>query len=257
MFPGWGLRVVKFQRRVVSRGSRVLAILGSIVRVVEFDAVELDVDRVTLSFGYPRKSDLSFLLEGDTVEAFIGGAPWFEGRELELEDIGVSVYVKPSNTLSEGLRFRFIYEVLPKLVISLDLDMLRELALITTRGGVEFIALYMEGGSLLVLEGDRYKVTIPSLEALAAIHTHPDGGCGLSEADVKSAAHALADLALFEAVVTPSCAFYIARIGFLDEPDFELLLNNSGGMVNPVELATVKAGRTALSGVENHITSLY
>jgi|GEM_PF-752929 hypothetical protein len=248
---------MKFQRRGVSEGSRVLAILGSIVRVVELDAVELDVDRVTLSFGSPGEPSLSFLLEEDNVDVFVSGAPWLEERRLEFKDIGVSVRVVPSNTLLRGFKLRSIYEVLPKLVISLDLGMLRELSLITTRSGIEFIALYMEDGSLVVLEGDRHRVTIPSLEALAAVHTHPDGGCGLSEADVRTAAYALADLELFEAIVTPSCTFYIARIGFLGESDFEVLLNNRGGMVDPVELDTVRAGRMALNDIGKYLMLLY
>jgi len=44
---------MKFQSRLVSGGSRALAILGSIIKVIEFDAEELDVDKVTLSFNNP------------------------------------------------------------------------------------------------------------------------------------------------------------------------------------------------------------
>ncbi len=237
---------MKFQRKMVSNGSRALAILGSIVRAIELDADELDVDGIVLSFrNYPLHSTTA-LLEEDTIEVFISGAPWLEERELEIEDVGVIVYIKPSSISGYGLRLRSLYEILPRTVISLDLDFLRKLSHITTVSGVEFIALYRGEGSLLLLEGDRYKVTIPGIEVLATIHTHPEGACELSNADVRSAAYTLADLALFEAIVTPTCAFYIARIGFLDEYEFEKLLNNESGIADPLELTTVKAERLRL-----------
>ena len=231
---------MKFQSRLVSRGSRVLAILGSIIKVIEFDAEELDVDKVTLSFNNPSHNTIDLLLNSSDVEVLVSGAPWLEERELELEGLGVLIHIRPSSAPSHGLRLRTVYETLPRIVINLDSGILRKLSRTTTRSGVEFIALYMEDGSLVLLEGDRYKVSIPSIEVLAAIHTHPEGACGFSRADVRSTVHALTDLALFEAVVTPTCAFYMARIGFPDESDFERLLNIEGDIATPMELATVK-----------------
>ena len=232
---------MKFQSRLVSGGSRALAILGSIIKVIEFDAEELDVDKVTLSFNNPSHNTIDLLLlNSSDVEVLVSGAPWLEERELELEGLGVLIHIRPSSAPSHGLRLRTVYEILPRIVINLDSGILRKLSRTTTRSGVEFIALYREDGSLVLLEGDRYKVSIPTIEVLAAVHTHPEGSCGFSRADVRSAVYALTDLALFEAVVTPTCAFYIARIGFLDESDFERLLNIEGDIATPMELATVR-----------------
>ncbi len=247
---------MKFQKRVVSKGSRVLAILGSIIKVIELDADELDVNRVTLSFHYSTILPLRSLLEEGSLEVFVNGAPWLEERSLELEDIGVLVSVKPSNALKGGLRLRSIYENLPKIVIALDLDLLRRLSHKTTMSGVEFIALYGNGGSLLVLEGDKYSVTIPAVESLARIHTHPEGACRLSRIDVRSAIRALADLSLFEAVVTPTCAFYITRIGFLDESEFEKLLNSEVDIVDSLDMVTVNAEKLELSKLTDLLPAL-
>lgn len=236
---------VKFQAKFVTEGSRLVAILGNLVKSIELEAEDLDVDSITLRFNGRDELDVESLVSSDTLDVDVSGANWVSGYELTLEDLMVRVLVKPAR-LRGGVKLRSVYELVPEVALRFDNSLLTNLSKRTTLDGVEYIALYTSKGFIVVLEGDVHRVTIPYVEALGVIHTHPEGACGFSEADVRSTAYALADLTLFEAIVTPTCAFYIARVGFVDEVDFETLLNNRGGIVEPVNLATVKMRKLRL-----------
>jgi len=238
---------MKFQELLVTDGSKVAGILGSIVKAIESDALELNVEEVSLCFNGVCRLDIELLTSSGGIDVEVSGAPWLSEMELSLEDLMVEISLKPSSSPRRGVKLSAIYESLPELILKLDSSMLRALSKRTTLDGVEYMALYMDRGSVAVLEGDVHKVTIPSIEALGIVHTHPEGACGFSEVDVRSTAYALSNLTLFEAVTTPSCAFYIARIGFLDEKDFETLLNNTGGITTPARLPSIKIGRLTYS----------
>lgn len=232
---------MRSQRMTVTRGSRVLAILGSIIRFVELDAEELNVDDVMVCFPSNPNSYLDLMEE--VIEVRVTGAPWVEDGEINLDNVDVRISVKRGVRSGYCLTLRDLYVELPKITIVSDLAVLKPLSYATSRTGVEYMVLYREEGYAILLEGERLHVTIPYLESLGVVHTHPEGSCAFSEADIRSATYTLSDLALFEAIVTPTCSLYIARIGFLDEHDFEKLLNHRGVISEPLRLNTIMIER--------------
>ncbi|MFN4046080.1 MAG: hypothetical protein ACK4H7_01910 [Acidilobaceae archaeon] len=231
---------VKRQRVAVTEGSKVSGFVGGVLRSLEGVVEVLDVDSI---YVYPPLSSVSAVLGLfglEEVTVFVWGSELSEFVEFELEELGLTVVLKPLEGPVRGVPLRKVYGELPKIVLTLDSSILKALASRTSVDGVEYMVVYGLDGLAYMLEGDVHRVTIPGVDAVGLAHTHPEGACGLSRADVRSSVYALTDLVLFEAAVTPTCAFYIARIGLLYEEDFALLLNK-GDILEPLELRTVSA----------------
>ncbi len=219
--------------------------MGGVLRRLEDEVEVLDVDSIHV---YPPLSSLSAVLDLlglEEVTVFVWGSELSELVEFELEELGLTVALKPSGGLVRGVSLRKVYEELPRIVLTLDSPTLKAFASRTSVDGLEYMVVYGLDGLAYMLEGDVHRVTIPGVDAASIVHTHPEGACGLSRADVRSSAYALTDLVLFEAAVTPTCAFYIARIGLLYEEDFAFLLN-SGDILEPLKLKSLIANAMPL-----------
>lgn len=214
---------MKWQTAKRTRASAALALLAAVIRVIERDAEELDPRVVRLS-----PDPLVAAIGGEGMELCASGVDW----ELGEEEVGDSVVRVERCEAAGGRRLSEIYEEIPLLVPRLDGEELRRLARITSEEGVEYMIIYANDGTAYMLEGDEYSVTVPSVPAVGRVHTHPEGSCGLSSRDARSAAYSLADLSLFEAAATESCYFYAARIGFLAVEEYAKLLN-SGDITRP------------------------
>lgn len=237
--------MVKWQRATVTEGSKVLGFVGGVLRSLEGEVEVLDVDLIRV---YPPLSSLDVvfrLLESRDVPVFLWGSELSEPVEFELEELGLTVVLKPSEAPVGGVVLRRVYEELPRMVLSLDSSAFKAFALKTSVDGVEYMVVYGLDGLAYMLEGDVHGVTIPYVDAAGIVHTHPEGACGLSRADVRSSVYALSELVFFEAAVTPTCAFYMARIGLLYEEDFASLLNR-GDILEPLRLKTVVANAIPL-----------
>ncbi|MEN3000081.1 MAG: hypothetical protein ABDH61_05870 [Acidilobaceae archaeon] len=222
---------MRWQEERVTEGSRAVALVAALLRAVERDAEELDEESVFVS---PDPLERPW-----EQEYCVSGAEWVEDASEELEDLGIEVTVKRCGR--GGRRIRELYEALPLLPPRLDRALLKSLARETSRSGVEFMVIYSAGGAAYLLEGEKYEVVVPQLSVPGAVHTHPEGHCGLSRRDVESALYALADLSFFEASATPSCYFYLSRSGFLSVDDFASLLNREA--IEPMRLQSARVER--------------
>lgn len=220
---------MRWQRETVTEGSREIALISSLLRLVERDAEELDVDAVRVS-----PDPLEALVEG-RLEFCVSGAEWLSEDSEELEGIGAEVVVR--RCTGGGRRLRDLYAALPLIPPRRDGSLLKNLARRTSESGVEYIVFYSKDGRAYLLEGEEYQVIVPHIPMVGSVHTHPEDHCGLSRRDVESALYAMAELSFFEASATPSCYFYMARLGFMHVDDFAYLLNRE--LMEPVSLRSV------------------
>lgn len=217
-----GVRM-KWQTAERTRASAAVATLAAVIRIIEREAEELDPSGVRLS-----PDPVAEVLRGrESLELCASGIDWELGEESE----GAMVRVEKCE-IEGGRRLSEIYEEIPLLIPMLDGREIKELASITTEEGIEYMIIYAHDGTAYMLEGDEYSVTVPSVPAVGRVHTHPEGSCGFSSRDARSAAYSLADLSLFEAAATESCYFYAARVGFLEVGEYARLLN-SGDIAEP------------------------
>ncbi len=138
----------------------------------------------------------------------------------EVYNVGdLTIEVKSGN-VKDGVGLLRLYERTPVNVVALDRELLRHLAQETSSTGVEYMLIYLEDGKVAVLEGERFRVSVPFVNSLAMLHTHPSGACGLSQKDLKSGIELLTEEGLFSGAVTPECAYIMYREGLVDEEDF-------------------------------------
>ena len=222
---------MKRQEERITEGSRAVALVSALLRAVERDAEELDIESIWIS---PDPLERPW-----EREFCVSGAECLEESSEELEDVGVEITVRQCG--KGGRKIKDLYESLPLLPVKLDGALLKSLARETSQSGVEFMVIYSAGGAAFVLEGEKYEVIVPQLSVPGIVHTHPEGHCGLSRRDVESALYALADLSFFEASATPSCYFYLSRLGFLNVDDFANLLNKEA--LEPLRLPSARLER--------------
>ncbi len=119
-----------------------------------------------------------------------------------------------------GVGARSLYESLPRQVLHADAGEIKPLASRTSRDGIEYMVIYVDGGDAYFFEGEHYRVRLPFVNAVATIHTHPEGACMMSVHDIESGLDLLVEGGIFEAAATTSCAFVMQRIGPVLEDDF-------------------------------------
>ncbi len=227
---------VKREWANVTRASIYAAVIHNVLRMVEESVEDPDPERVRVGFSRPPES----LGEGEVLEAELYGAEGVEG-EIELEG-GRVVRVYPGEAWS-GVKLSKLLSTLPRKVWVLDGPSIRRLASETSRSGIEYMVVYFSNGISVWLEGDVHRVTLPPLrEVVGAVHTHPEGSCALSRADVLSALDLMVEGGVFEAAATGSCMFYLVRLGLLTEDDYITLLNVKDGLWRPLKLDRVEAG---------------
>ena len=210
---------MKMQMLKVTRGSLKAALLAAILSVVE-DSYEEDVElgEVTVPY-WPLEADPRSL--GSLVEVTVG-YPGREGLlgERTVEAGGFTVRVVSKSDYLGDLSIVDYYRHVAVDPLRDDARDLRSLAVETTRTGIEYMALYLHDGRMLLLEGEMLRVRIPFIEAAAVYHTHPEGGCGFSAKDVESALDLMVAGGVGEAAVTPKCAIVMYRRGFVLEEDY-------------------------------------
>jgi hypothetical protein len=224
---------VQFER--VTEASLLLGLYHAVVEFIELEAVERhDVEP------WECLVDEKLLDPGPGLDGWVFRivVPGSEGYRFERSVAGRRVMF-----VVEGEGYGASYEELlaraPRIPFEKDGGMIRGLAEETTRTGVEYILLYDSGWSLVVLEGGYLRVTIPFVRVVGSVHTHPEGSCGLSRKDVESGLDLLAEGGLFEASATPSCYFYMGRIGGVSEGDYVRVKMLKGDVLEPLRLDTI------------------
>jgi len=138
----------------------------------------------------------------------------------ELSIAGKSLRLLSGQLSSDHVGVERLYLAAPRSVLRLDRHLLARYAQETTETGVEFMFIYANTGDLLVLEGERYRVSIPRVRASMIFHTHPEGACGLSGKDIESALDLLTEGGLASGSVTKSCAALVYRVGVVNEDEY-------------------------------------
>ena len=210
---------MKMQMLKVTRGSLRAALLAAVLNVVE-DVYEEDVElgEVTVPY-WPIEADPRGL--GPLVEVTVG-YPGREGLlgERTVEAGGFTVRVVSKPDYLGDLSILDYYRHVAVDPLREDARDLRGLAAETARTSVEYMAVYLYDGRVLLLEGETLRVRIPFIEAAAVYHTHPEGGCGFSAKDVESALDLMVAGGVGEAAVTTKCAIVMYRRGFVLEEDY-------------------------------------
>jgi len=113
-----------------------------------------------------RRSSIELVIPGSTASE-------------ELSIAGKSLRLVSGQLSSDHVGVERLYLAAPRSVLRLDRHLLARYAEETTETGVEFMFIYANTGDLLVLEGERYRVSIPRVRASMIFHTHPEGlACG-------------------------------------------------------------------------------
>ena len=216
---------MRWQQVRATPGSRYLAIVGRVIGVIE----DYDVDPA--SVGVP-----SWLASGDALRRLGGGEVVVElsglapegAADLAEEVAGDVRLVMRWGSHGPSVSAAALYEAAPLVVLRSDSSVLRELAARTTDTGIEFMVEYMDDGTAAFFEGERYSVRLPFIRSLAALHTHPEGACGLSKKDVDSAVQLLTEGGLFSGAVTETCAYVVYRLGPVLEDDYIAVKSGKG-----------------------------
>ncbi|MEB3774676.1 MAG: hypothetical protein GSR86_07120 [Desulfurococcales archaeon] len=229
---------MKYQEASVTPGSRYLAVLYRLVDVLEtrlaeyYDPREVLVDETSVS--------LENVMRGDRVRLIIYNIGE-EGviDEYQLKDAGTSIVIEARGTSYTGIGYEDLLEIISRAPFRLDKDLIRSLAINTSRSGIEYMLLYTESGLNLRLEGEHLRVRIPFVKTIASIHTHPEGACGLSKADLASGLDLLVEGGVLEASATPTCGFLMYRRGFIDEDDYIAVKTWRGEVLRDVALKSI------------------
>lgn len=158
------------------------------------------------------------------------------GREevrIFVEDLERSSGVGIRVSLSAG-RGPGISELYPLLVEEILEDLrilIRPYALETaSRGGVEYMAVLLDEGRWIVLEGERHAVRAPQIEgSIAMAHTHPLESCLPSRPDLESCLELFSGGGVLCSVASVSCIFSLEVRSPFSEEDFRALMRAING----------------------------
>lgn len=227
----------------VTRGSIYAAVAYSVVDAIEtsYDG-PAGLEEITVPAALLEPQTVLRLAQGGRVRLRVG-APGHEGPlgdPLRLDNGAVvEVYLDPEY-LGDALLVD-LYSEIPRRTLQLDSTYIREAAAKTaSRGGVEYLFVYTDTGSLAALEGDVHQVRIPFVHAILTLHTHPPEACGFSLADAKSAVDLMAEGGLAEAVATTRCIIILRRHGLLSEDDYIAVKSLRGKKSSPFNPARLR-----------------
>ncbi len=206
-----------------------VALLYALLTGVEYLSEDEDFPLESVSYSWGLEEELAEypyrVLERGVIEVYSSRLYSSVERVMDVGDYRVTVRVSPGYG---DYGIRRLYEK-PYLFLRGDYSRIRERALITSRTGTEYMFVYLSNGELAVFEGETFRVRLPFIEAVANIHTHPEGACGLSRPDVESGLDLLSRGGLLAAAATPSCMAFMVRVGLVSEDDYirvrELLLS--------------------------------
>ncbi len=101
---------------------------------------------------------------------------------------------------------------------------LRSYSIRTALEGIEYMLIVLQNGRAVLLEGEKNKVVIPSVKAVASAHTHPKN-CIPSPHDIRSLTNILLEGGLGASIVSPNCILTIFRKGPFTEDDYLALVS--------------------------------
>ena len=229
------IRERKEERIFTTRASVSLAVLNAIINNIE-DIIEeynLNINDLSLRWG----SVDSILNPSENIYIKI----YYKynlniNKNIDINNININI------SINEGygdMGFLMLYDLVEKIILQ-DAFEYAIKASYTTRTGIEFIFYYLDDGRIAMFEGEYHRVRLPKVRAVASIHTHPEGACGLSKQDIESGLDLLAEGGLLLGAATTSCMAVMRRRFMVSEEDYlkikEYLLNKK---INFKKLDTV------------------
>jgi len=213
---------LKEQGVTVTTGSVLLSVAWAIIDKIERDAMELGREPSSYIFYSP---DLHNFLEGfgrTLPNSFIVYLSPYHGQDDEEElEISDSIKVVFRRLEGDGRSYRELMDSVYKIPFIYDSSLLRKYSMNTNQTGMEYILLYLSDSRLVYLEGERFHVSIPSIQSsVVSLHTHPEQSCMLSHADVESALDSLVSGGIMAGAVTTKCAVVLRRRNLVTEEDF-------------------------------------
>ena len=210
----------KEQALLRTSGSLGFALLYAVITHIEDLADERGLDLGDFSVSWALKDRLlsnpMSLLASGRVEVFSSRVSEPVSRRVEIWGKTIDIAVTPGFGEESIIG---LYRSAARM-LSLDASIVREKAAVTSRSGTEFMFIYLDNGELAMFEGEVYRVRLPFVRAVATVHTHPEGSCGLSLPDIQSGLDLLSEGGLLSGAATPTCLAYMARIGLLTIDDY-------------------------------------
>lgn len=142
-----------------------------------------------------------------------------EGYEL---DEALDYGLLSGYTLSrcgEGVRLSRLYDEVADELIKTSTSILSSYSLRTKIEGTEYMLIIFRSGLALLLRGEKNKVVIPAVKAVASVHTHPYG-CVPSPHDVRSLINDLLEGGIGGGIISTDCRLFILRSGPFTEEDY-------------------------------------
>ncbi len=232
--------MVKRQFERTTYGSLYAAMIGAILNVVEgyYESGQLLSALVDVQ---DERGALEALRSGNEVRVR-AYAPWLKGVEEEAT-IGSSRVIVSGVSQAEighgGKSLQSLYLEAPQKTIYYDRDLLKGLASETSQSLVEFMIIYTDYGSAVIIEGERLRVSVPEVRSIAVLHTHPEPHCVLSRKDVESGLELMMVRGLFMGAVTVSCANVMLRVGLLEEEDLLKIKSGELGSLKSVRFSSL------------------
>jgi len=119
----------------------------------------------------------------------------------------------------EGIELRKLYDYVANELIKASSSILSSFALRTSVEGIEYMLVIFRDGLALLLRGERNKVVIPAVKAVASVHTHPEG-CIPSPHDIRSLINNFLDGGIGGGIISTDCKLFILRSGPFTENDY-------------------------------------
>lgn len=214
--------VVEKSTRGAARASRIYRVLQILEALVEDLGCE--------DPHFPRADDVF----REALEIGVRGCE--AGRDdlrALVEDLerssGLRIRISPS--AGRGAGIPELYALLVDEILEDLRTLIRPYALETaSRGGVEYMAVLLEDGMWIVLEGERHRVMAPQIEGSMAIaHTHPPESCLPSRPDIESCLELFSGGGVLCSVASASCVFSLEVRSPFSEEDFEVLMRAVNG----------------------------
>ena len=142
-----------------------------------------------------------------------------EGYEL---DEALNYGLLSSYTLDEcdeGITLGKLYYNVANELIRTSASILSSFALRTRAEGIEYMLVIFRDGLALLLRGERNKVVIPAVKAVASVHTHPEG-CVPSPHDIRSLINNFLEGGIGGGIISTDCKLFILRSGPFTEDDY-------------------------------------
>ncbi len=150
------------------------------------------------------------------------------------------------------LHYRDLYTYLKEKTASLLSTYITELLERTYSLGKEHALLLLPDGKIVLLEGERGKISLPEIKACVFLHTHPSYLCLPSKTDVRQAASFFMNGGYINIIVSRRCMFSFYKTWMLGEEDI-LALRELEGKIEKI----YKTSRNPLVEIQRFLDKSY